>query len=98
MAKKTRGARTSYPTDVTDEEWDFCAPYLTLMREDAPQRDHSLRLIFNAVRYVVRTGCAWRMLPNDLPPWYRCINSPNAGPALAVLKRWRMIFASCCAL
>ena len=70
MAKKTRGTRTSYPTDVTDEEWDFCAPYLTLMREDAPQREWSMRAIFNAVRYVVRTGCAWRMLPNDLPPWY----------------------------
>jgi len=39
------------------------------MREDAPQRDHDLREIFNGVRYVVRTGCPWRSLPHDLPPW-----------------------------
>jgi transposase len=62
-------ARKPYPTDVTDEEWAFAAPYLTLMREDAPQREHSLREVFNALRYVVRAGEAWRMMPNDLPPW-----------------------------
>src|SRR5271169_3829973 len=62
-------ARKPYPTDVTDEEWAFVAPYLTLMREDAPQREHSLREVFDALRYVVRAGEAWRMMPNDLPPW-----------------------------
>jgi len=62
-------ARTPYPTDVTDEEWAFVAPYLTLMREDAPQREHSLREVFDALRYVVRAGEAWRMMPHDLPPW-----------------------------
>ena len=46
------------------------APYLTLMREDAPQREHSLREVFNGLRWLVRTGAAWRMLPHDLPPWY----------------------------
>jgi len=70
MAHKTRGSRTNYPSDVSDEEWAFCAPYLTLMREDAPQRDYSMRAIFNALRYMVRAGCPWRMIPNDLPPWY----------------------------
>jgi transposase len=62
-------ARTSYPSDVTDEEWDLLLPYLTLMREDAPQREYSLRALFNAMRYVAKTGCHWRYLPNDLPPW-----------------------------
>jgi transposase len=62
-------ARKPYPTDVTDEEWAFVALYLTRMREDAPQREHSLREVFNALRYVVRAGEAWRMMPNDLPPW-----------------------------
>jgi transposase len=66
---KTRGTKTSYPSDVTDEEWEFCAAYLTLMKEDAPQRDYTLRGLFNAVRYMVRAGCPWRMIPNDLPPW-----------------------------
>lgn len=59
-----------YPSDVSDDEWAFVAPYLTLMKEDAPQRDHSLREVFNGLRYIVRTGMQWRMMPNDLPPWY----------------------------
>ena len=60
---------SAYPSDVSDEEWAFIAPYLTLFPLDAGQRKHSLREVFNAVRYVVRCGCPWRMLPNDLPPW-----------------------------
>lgn len=59
----------SYPSDVNDEEWAFCAPYLTLMKEDAPQRDHSLRDVFNGLRWRVRAGAPWR-IPNDLPPWH----------------------------
>jgi transposase len=62
--------RKSYPSDVSDEEWMFCAPYLTLMKEDALQRDHSLREVFNGLRWFVRAGCPWRMIPNDLPPWH----------------------------
>ena len=62
-------ARKPYPSDVSDEEWGFVAPYLTLMREDAAQRTHSLREVFNALRYLVRVGESWRYLPNDLPPW-----------------------------
>jgi transposase len=61
--------RKSYPSDVSDEEWSFCVNYLTLMTEDSPQRDYPLREVFNALRYLVRTGGAWRMLPHDLPPW-----------------------------
>lgn len=63
-------ARKGYPSDVSDEEWAFCAPYLTLMKEDAPQREHSLRELYNGLRWFVRAGCPWRMMPNDLPPWY----------------------------
>jgi transposase len=62
-------ARKPYPSDVADAEWEFVAPYLCLMREDAPQREYSSREIFNALRYIVRTGCQWRYLPNDYPPW-----------------------------
>ena len=43
-----------YPSDVSDDEWAFVAPYLTLMKEDAPQRVHSLRSVFNTLRYMVR--------------------------------------------
>jgi transposase len=61
--------RKTYPSDVADEEWAFVAPYLTLMDLDAPQREHSLREVFNGLRYIVRSGATWRMMPNDLPPW-----------------------------
>ncbi|MBD1847778.1 IS5 family transposase [Cyanobacteria bacterium FACHB-63] len=63
-------SRKPYPSDVSDEEWAFVAPYLTLMTEDAPQREHSLREVFNGMRYMVRSGGAWRLMPHDLPPWY----------------------------
>lgn len=61
--------RKSYPSDVSDEEWIFVAPYLALVREDAPQREHDLREVFNGLRWVVRTGSPWRYMPHDLPPW-----------------------------
>jgi transposase len=61
--------RKPYPTDVSDEEWAFVAPYLTLVRQDAPQRHHDLREAFNALRWIVRAGAPWRMMPNDFPPW-----------------------------
>lgn len=66
---KYHSGKTGYPTDVSDEEWEFCAPYLCLMQEDAPQRHHPLRAIFNALRWQIRAGCPWRMMPNDLPEW-----------------------------
>lgn len=61
--------RQAYPSDVSDDEWALVAPYLTLMTEDAPQRTHSLREVFNGLRWLVRAGATWRMMPHDLPPW-----------------------------
>ena len=61
--------RQPYPSDITDDEWAFAAPYLTLMREDAPQREHDLRHVLNALRWLVKTGSQWRMMPHDFPPW-----------------------------
>ena len=61
--------RTAYPSDVSDDEWAFVAPYLTLMDETAPQRRHDLREVFNGLRFIVRTGMQWRFMPHDLPPW-----------------------------
>lgn len=61
--------RTPYASDVSDDEWTFLAPYLTLMREDAPQRTHPLREVFNGLRFIARTGLQWRFMPHDLPPW-----------------------------
>src|SRR6201995_3748133 len=62
-------SRKPYPSDVTDDEWSLVVAYLTLMTEEAPQREYPLRELFNALRYVVRYGVAWRAMPNDLPAW-----------------------------
>ena len=62
--------RKPYNSDVADEEWAFLAPYLTLMREDAPQRTYPLRELFNGLRFIARTGLQWRFMPHDLPPWH----------------------------
>lgn len=65
----TAQTRQGYPSDVSDEEWAFVAPYLTLIPSDSPQRRYPLREVFNALRYLVRTGVPWRYLPVDFPPW-----------------------------
>ena len=61
--------RKPYPTDVSDEEWAFVMPYLTLFPLDAGQRRHDLRKIFNTLRWIVRSGAPWRLIPHDFPPW-----------------------------
>src|SRR5258708_8787178 len=61
-------SRKAYPSDVSDDEWAFVVAYLSLMREEAPQRQYSLREVFNGLRYMVRSGGTWRMLPHHLPP------------------------------
>jgi transposase len=61
--------RKPYPTAVSDDEWAFVAPYLALVRQDAPQRRHDVREVFNALRWIVRAGSPWRLLPTNFPPW-----------------------------
>jgi len=62
-------ARKPYPSDVSDDEWAFVAPYLTLQSEQALQRNYDLREVYNGLRWLVRTGAQWRMLPHDFPRW-----------------------------
>ncbi len=87
--------RQPYPSDVSDEEWALVAPYLTLMKEDAPQRDHALREVFNGARWIVRAGASWRMLPHDLPPWYTVYQQTQrwlkAGVFEAIAQDLRML-------
>ena len=54
--------RKSYPSDVSDAEWEFLVPFLTLMREDAPQREHSMRDVFDALRYSRQDGMSVALL------------------------------------
>jgi transposase len=63
------GREKPYPSDGSDEEWAFVAPYLSLLPAGAVQRRHDLREVFNALKWLVRAGAPWRMLPHDFPPW-----------------------------
>lgn len=67
MAERTQ--RQPYPTDLSDVEWQRIEPHLPAPKPGGRPRVHSLREILNAIFYIVRSGCTWRMLPHDLPPW-----------------------------
>ncbi|HEX4497343.1 MAG TPA: transposase, partial [Thermoanaerobaculia bacterium] len=58
-----------YPSDVVDAEWDVSAPLLPKARSGGRPRTADLRHVVNAIFYVSRSGCAWRMLPTDFPPY-----------------------------
>ncbi len=64
-----QSVRKPYPSDVSDEEWSFVAPYLALLPEDAAQRQHELREVFSALKWLVRAGAPWRLMPTNFPPW-----------------------------
>jgi putative transposase len=61
--------RKPYPTDLSDEEWKYIEPHMPTPKGQGRPRIHSLREILNATFYVLRSGCQWRMLPNDFPRW-----------------------------
>jgi transposase len=69
MATSPRDQRRRYETDLTDEQWALVEPLLPPASKDGPKPKHPRREIVNAIMYVVRTGCAWRHLPTDFPPW-----------------------------
>lgn len=61
--------RSSYPTDVTDGQWRLIGPLIPPPKPGGRPREVDVREVVNAILYVVRTGCAWRHLPHDFPPW-----------------------------
>ena len=77
--------RPAYPTDCSDEEWAFAAPYLALVREDAPQRKHDLREMFDAVRWIARAGAPWRLIPHDLRALLRVLAEREPDPTAVIL-------------
>jgi transposase len=79
--------RQPYPSDVSDDEWAFVAPYLTLMRADAPQRAYSLREVFNGLRWMARAGAGWRLLPHDFPPWWTVYQQTHRWLAAGVFEQ-----------
>jgi putative transposase len=61
--------RKAYQSDISDAEWVYLAPHLPVPKATGRPKTHSAREILNAIFYVVRGGCAWRLLPHDFPPW-----------------------------
>jgi len=61
--------RQSYPSDVTDKQWSLIEPMLPPAKPGGRHRKVELREIVDGIFYVSRSGCAWRMLPHDFPPW-----------------------------
>jgi putative transposase len=61
--------RTAYQTDLSDAEWSYIEPHIPTPKASGRPRVHASREILNAIFYIVRSGCAWRLLPHDFPPW-----------------------------
>ena len=62
-------ARKSYPSDLTDEQWQRLSPLLPAPKPGGRPREVDMRQLINAILYLNRTGCQWRALPHDFPPW-----------------------------
>jgi len=72
--------RKPYPTDLSDAEWSYIEPHLPVPKEHGRPRIHSPREILDAIFYVLRSGCQWRMLPHDFPRW----------PTVYYFRKWRI--------
>jgi transposase len=72
--------RKAYPTDLTDEQWELLRPLLPEAKPGGRPRSVDLREVVNAMLYLLRSGCAWRLLPHEFPPW---------GTVWAYFRRWR---------
>ena len=73
--------RRCYPTDLSDDEWAVRGPVVPAVKTGGRPADHARREIVNAIGYVLRTGCQWRNLPHDFPPW---------GTVYTYYRNWRL--------
>lgn len=64
-----RATRAAYPSDISDRQWREIKPLMPPERERGRRRGTDLREVINGLNYRWATGCVWRMLPHDLPPW-----------------------------
>src|SRR5260370_19610210 len=73
-------SRKAYPSDLTDAEWEILKPMIPAISPEAVIVVHERRAIVNGILYVLRSGCPWRLLPNDLPAW---------GTVSSYFRTWR---------
>jgi len=69
MSLLSHKRKKSYPSDLTDKEWVLLAPLLPVSWKNGRPPRHEMREIVDAIRYFLRTGCQWRYLPAEFPPW-----------------------------
>ena len=74
-------ARRGYPTDLTDAQWAVLEPLLPAARTRGRPRRTDLRAVVDAIQYLLRSGCQWRLIPSDFPPW---------GTVWWYFRRWRL--------
>jgi putative transposase len=88
MAKKKK--RKSYPTDLSDAEWEKVELYIPKRKSKfGRRREHSFRELLNAIFYVLRSGCHWRMLPHDFLPWktaYHCFRLKDKKEMIKIMR------------
>ena len=65
-------ARKPYPSDLTDEQWRLVEPFIPAERPGGRTRSADVREVLNGILYLLRSGCAWRAIPHDLPTWGTC--------------------------
>ena len=89
-------SRRRYPTDLTDTQWQVLAPLIPAPKPGGRPAVHQRRELVNAMLYLVRAGCAWRLLPHDLPPWqtvyhyFRCWRLEGRWTRMVAVLRGRL--------
>src|SRR5438270_5476186 len=82
-----------YPSDLTDEQWSLLVPLVPPAPEKCRPRQTDMREVVNAIFYLNRAGCPWRMLPRDFPPWRTVYNYfegwRNDGTWTKIVSCWR---------
>jgi len=81
-------ARIAYPSDLTDDQWRLIEKRVPAVKPGGRPRSVDVREVVNGILYLVRTGCSWRQLPHDFPPWgtvhyyYRCFRISGVWPKI----------------
>jgi putative transposase len=83
--------RKPYPSDLTDREWAILEPLMPPPCEEGVERKYEWREILNGIFYVLRAGCAWRMMPHDLPDWQSVYGYFNTWRKDGTWERWNQL-------
>jgi|SRR6185369_7027674 len=83
--------RETYPTDLSDEEWSILEPLIPVAKVGGREREVDMREVMNAIFYLLKTGCSWRMLPHEFPKWQTVYTYFNAWRKGGQWERWNRL-------